>query len=520
MGRGVYIPSYPTPLNGGGVQPGFRAGGFGGGGGEGGGEGPFVQSWPIFYNFEGDTVGDTVSVLNAKDTHYDIVTANATVQLDDYSTIPAILDDRLTNCVQANGDEAVGAACLVAAGDGFTPSGGRVLICEGLFYVTGTGSQSDIYIRDVSNQEGIHAYLYPNGNAYLRTATGGTWTAKYGPIFTTTTPHEQWHAFMVQYNFDTDQIYFRVIELGAGTEDSDWVGGGVITPTFDANTELRSFFPIARSDAASPVAVGQGYVADVIEDGYNLGAAGVHNYENPRWPVVLNYEGDTIGETGTELTAKDTHYDERAGAYVRADDYSILQDSGLVTRGLIQQGSGEFPISKILVADGEGFTPTDGGEMIFEGIGVTGGTNSHLGLRLGDEADQEGLYVEIYSNSNHYVRTRHLGVDTGNLIGPYGIGVSLVAQRWWYWGFRYHLTTKVCNARFVSLDGAFADTGWVNIGTLTGANYDTSVEWTKALFYVTSDTTAEQGIGQYRFAHYDVDGEGGDNLLTHNYKVP
>jgi hypothetical protein len=37
MGQGIYLPSYPTPPVGAGIQPGFRQGGFGAGGGGGGG---------------------------------------------------------------------------------------------------------------------------------------------------------------------------------------------------------------------------------------------------------------------------------------------------------------------------------------------------------------------------------------------------------------------------------------------------------------------------------------------------
>ena len=46
MSRGIYLPSYPSPSIGTGIQPGFRTGGFGGGGG---GE-PF--SFPAYYGFD------------------------------------------------------------------------------------------------------------------------------------------------------------------------------------------------------------------------------------------------------------------------------------------------------------------------------------------------------------------------------------------------------------------------------------------------------------------------------------
>ena len=238
---------------------------------------PLEQAWPLISNFEDANVGDNVTVLDASWRHNSVFSAGATVQLDDYGALPAFNADLFINCV-TDDTTAVGESCQVAADDGFTPSDNQVLVVEGIFFSAGINLQTELYILSADGQDGIHAYLVGNGNAYLRTATGGSWTAKYGPIGTTTNPFEQWHAFMLQYDFSADRIYFRVVELGAGVEDSGWVGGGTITPTFAAGTELVTFQPTARSDSVTDMGFAQLYVADFAVGGYNDAAAGVHNY--------------------------------------------------------------------------------------------------------------------------------------------------------------------------------------------------------------------------------------------------
>jgi hypothetical protein len=54
MGNRIYMPSYPTPANGGGVQPGFRTGGFGGGAAP----APVYPTLPQTFTFEDGTLGD------------------------------------------------------------------------------------------------------------------------------------------------------------------------------------------------------------------------------------------------------------------------------------------------------------------------------------------------------------------------------------------------------------------------------------------------------------------------------
>lgn len=296
MSGRVYVPSYPTPPGVSGLGPGFRAGGFGAGGG--GGGAPVGQVWPVFSNFDGDTVGESAAALNAKSTHHAVI-GDTNVQLVDYGAMNAMTGNILTNCFVATGPtEAAGDELIMDSG--FTPSNGRVLICEGIFWVSGSGSQSEFYIRSSNSQEGIHAYLAASGSAYVRTATGGSWTAKYGPIATTGTPHNQgWHLFLFQYNYTTNQIFFRVIELGSDSQDSNWVGGGTISPTFDANTEHVSFFAIARSGPGSLCAVAQSYYADQLVSGYNMAAKGTHNYVDPTppagyGPVELDFESDSV----------------------------------------------------------------------------------------------------------------------------------------------------------------------------------------------------------------------------------
>ncbi len=63
MGRGIYIPSYPTPANGGGMQPGFRTGGFGGAVAP---PAPATLVLPITIDFEDETAGQTPSWVDGR----------------------------------------------------------------------------------------------------------------------------------------------------------------------------------------------------------------------------------------------------------------------------------------------------------------------------------------------------------------------------------------------------------------------------------------------------------------------
>lgn len=251
--------------------------------GEGGGPSPFVQEWPIVENFEPDTIGDTAAELTAKITHSEIYTANATCQAIDYGTMSAIRDNRFANCITAPGNQAVGSTIITEVGEGWVPADDGVIVCEGIFYVSGSGAQPEFYARSIDDQEGFHAYQAGvNANCYLRTAHLGVYTNKLGPLALNVSTQNIWLYFAAQYNFLNNQVFFRMIQLStnpAFQNDSGWVGGTVSGPTFDQNVEIRKSQPIARSNTTADCGLAQGII--LRDNNYSLGAARTANYQDP-----------------------------------------------------------------------------------------------------------------------------------------------------------------------------------------------------------------------------------------------
>lgn len=247
----------------------------------------------------------------------------------------------------------------------------------------------------------------------------------------------------------------------------------------------------------------------------------VASYDQPV-PIILNFEGATIGDTGAELELLDTYDILRDEAVVRADDYDTMNayvGTPALTQCLANPGNSLNPYAQFNVAAGKGFLPSAGGYMIFEVMCNLYGTGSVITFDILDATRQEGIHTEMYGNSYWYVRTRHLGVNTGNLIGPYGISRNPHDNKWHTAAFMYNLTTDQCYVRLYPYHASWTDTGWVEIGDLTGGKtYDQTTEWTFFSAVVGSNTTATQGIGQVWVN--DVAWTRSEGVKTHNYKNP
>ena len=240
--------------------------------------------YPLIENFELDTVTEDAAALEAKLTHYDVYGAGVTCQLDDYSTIPAIANgNTLTQCVTDIGTNYCGQAMLVAAGKGFVPSDGAILVAEVVVYTIGTGAKANFWMRDAASQEGIFVG-FEGGNFFLDTITGGSGTRKINQASGLSSSPDGicWFLFGLRYNLASLATYFRIKEFGstgATQEDTGWVAGGTVSsPTYD-DTEWTLFQGAANSNTASLQGVAQLRINNV--EVYGNGAKETANYRIP-----------------------------------------------------------------------------------------------------------------------------------------------------------------------------------------------------------------------------------------------
>jgi len=239
-------------------------------------------------------------------------------------------------------------------------------------------------------------------------------------------------------------------------------------------------------------------------------------------PIIYNFEGDTIGETGTQLAAKDTHFGLRDVAAVRASDYDILNGiyDARLAQALCNAGT-TCPYATITLPAGAGFVPSAGGEVILEMIVNASGTGSRANFYWGSEDDDDGLTFEVYGNSYHYVKTKTGGSwDPAWKIGPYGIGViPLSNQDWDVWQIKYRYSDNRVQARMFHLAASPSfDSGWKTIGTVSSPSFNASKEHTRLTVAASNNTGATCGIAQARIADFAVSGAGNGEAGTHNYR--
>ena len=247
---------------------------------------PFAR--PYVENFEGaaDVVGDNEAALEARSTHYDIYGSGATVQLDDYDAMPAIVGPSFTKCITSIGTDVAGQTILVSASEGFTPpTGGKVLL-EGVFFISGIGGQIELWARDADESDGILAFFNgTSGNFSLDTVhSGNTRKVDVASGLSSSPMGNCWVYFGAEYNLGTDAVKFRLIEFGsagATQEDTGWVSGGTVSsPTFDTSEWIK-FEGLAKGTTAAYQGFAQLRVCDSDDDGYGLGEFEAHNYQVP-----------------------------------------------------------------------------------------------------------------------------------------------------------------------------------------------------------------------------------------------
>lgn len=308
----------------------------------------------------------------------------------------------------------------------------------------------------------------------------------------------------------------------------DWDGGilrGVADATWDLDNSGVGAMVVVDATIRNSHATNSIDASDnCVDEGDNVN----WDFIGQDWPVVHNWEGDTVLDDVATLDAKDTHYETgAAGALLQLDDHLLWnpQDIGgppNLTLGLENPGN-VSAWGKILFAAGGGFTPQDNQEICIESVNIVNGTNNRHIMYIRSEDNQEGFRLEMYGNSFNYLRTMTGGVwDAAWKLGPYGLSRTPSGDRWWYWGVRYNFANNQVRCRVLPLStgSGQTDTGWVLIGTVSGPSFDPTVELREVLCIAGGGTVAPCGQGQIYVSDFAVDGSSDGAIMTHNYVVP
>lgn len=257
--------------------------------------------------------------------------------------------------------------------------------------------------------------------------------------------------------------------------------------------------------------------------GTNLGLVGgsgvVTAPTSQTWPVWYNFGGDAVSEVGSDLWAKSTHYDGRDEATVRLDDYGVILAAAPTGIDQCFFGPGATsPYAELLLTAGEGWTPSGGGTIRSEMIIAGGGTGAQAYFYFQDSAKQEGVFFLLLGNGLGIVRTQGGGTLSGNLLST---STGRTPFNWKYFSFQvsYSFSTKTCYYRLLPLNHSdWADTGWVNIGTIGSPTYASGTEQLQVQVNPYNSTTDQLALGQISLGQAtDSDNDG--VVRTHNYAV-
>jgi len=238
------------------------------------------------------------------------------------------------------------------------------------------------------------------------------------------------------------------------------------------------------------------------------------------YPVVDNFEGDTIGDNEATLNAKDTHYDVfSTGVTCRAIDYGDLP--AIVGPSYTQCISAHATCGyQMMVSAGEGFTPSDDQTFLAEVVLFGKGTGNKIELYMRDADHSDGILFG-YDGANVFLDTLHSG-GTRKLNAADGLSSSPLGECWVYLGVKYNFADNAVHFRFIEFGASGPhqeDTGWLSAGTVSEPTFDNS-EWVSFVCLAGGAAATDQGCAQMRIADQIVNGYGLGVLESHNYKVP
>jgi hypothetical protein len=270
MGRGIYIPSYPTPPNGGAVQPGFRAGGFGGGGPA----GPPPIEWPLIWNVEGETLSQAPTNVYLQQGLLVQNTAGTILPSSVSKTAKSNANgERLTLDLKDRGlDTSTGGVRFEV----LTDLGGLNWTVQWGFWAESPATaQGALYPQHSGSSTQMHTWRSSTDLAQWvnHGQQGVTWS--YG------TPINGWCAHQFEINFATDVYKSRIYARSnpnVGTQDSGWKTQSFTTTI--AETPLRYFRIYFGASTSMDAQIGQIWMGD-LTDSFPDGAEQLSNYVAP-----------------------------------------------------------------------------------------------------------------------------------------------------------------------------------------------------------------------------------------------
>ena len=209
----------------------------------------------LVWNAEDLTIGDTAP---ANCTTY--WGTNGAVRAEDHEDLPTMTGD-FDQCWFSNaGDPSLGGGqvkCDFGVGNGYSPSDGKTLRVEAVYYGGGAGAFATVYLQDDATTEANRIYgrvTLANEFEIWTVGSGSDTMAVQVATGLTTVPLANcWFVLMFEYNFATKGYRIRVKELGAianDQEDSGWVSGNLGAVNYN-DVEFHTFMAYGAGTTAS-----------------------------------------------------------------------------------------------------------------------------------------------------------------------------------------------------------------------------------------------------------------------------
>ena len=242
------------------------------------------------------------------------------------------------------------------------------------------------------------------------------------------------------------------------------------------------------------------------------------------FPIVENFEADTIGDNEATLEAKATHDAiDGTSAACRAIDYLGLvpiRDNRFAQCLYADVGPGDGS-SSIHVGAGKGFTPSGNGTVRVEGIAFAVGIGSRISLYSVDTGYLSGIRCEMDPvNFTIYTRANGFGSEVQKGQHAHGLTNGLGLQ-WTAFMFEYDFSDDSYQMRAIEL-GLLGtnqeDSGWIG-GTAASPTFGAATEQIRFTTLTGCTNSHDHGIAQTWVDDGSNDWNLGEDQVA-NYTVP
>ena len=236
-------------------------------------------------------------------------------------------------------------------------------------------------------------------------------------------------------------------------------------------------------------------------------------------PYVENFEGDTVGETGAQLSAKITHNNVFVDPLtVQLVGYSTMPEIvGTDLTKCVTCPGNQVVGSTILLPGGYGYIPSGGAVVLAETVAYCTGTSAQVEIWMRDAAQGDGV-LAYHDGNNFKLNTIRNSVQTAKLSVSDNLASSPFQTAWFYMALQYNLSNNQVYMRIIEFGAsATEDSGWVSLGTVVSPTFNNN-EWVTFQVISKSDTTGLVGVSQLRVTDAQVGGYGLGQLATHNYQ--